>query len=73
MAALEQCNTQAHHTVFAVVPCFMMLTLFIFSKMKKLEWKVKPPFTELVKKYGCFQTLSPGKKALVIWFLVKSL
>jgi hypothetical protein len=48
------------------------MTLFVVNKRKKLE-KVKPPFTEQVQKYGCFQNFPLGEIALVIRFLVKFL
>jgi hypothetical protein len=48
------------------------IVTFVANKMKKLE-KVKPSPTEQLQKYGRFQNFLPGKIALYIQFLVKSL
>jgi hypothetical protein len=46
---------------------------FTVNKMKKLQYKVKPPLSEELQKYGCFQNFPPAKTVPVIQFLVTSL
>jgi hypothetical protein len=62
---------------FEFIQCFGttsgLIVTSVVNRMKKLQYKLKPPFAEQLKKYGHFHSFPLAKIALVIEFLVKSL